>query len=143
MKRSASLALLILLVPFAYVTAWSQGSGNSEPLRCVRLSLIDRTEVIDDRTIAFFMRGGDIYINHLNRVCTNLYREKRFSYRTQTSQLCSSDYISVLENVGIGLSRGASCGLEYFVPSDEEEIAVLKGEDLEAEVTVEEIDLEE
>lgn len=143
MKLSATLLLSILLSQFPYATASSQGSENSEPVRCVSLSRIDRTEVIDDRTIAFYMRGSDIYLNRLRRTCTNLEREGRFSYRTATSQLCSSDFISVLEDFGLGLSRGATCSLDFFVPSHEEEIALLKEEVEAAEVSVEEIDLEE
>jgi len=142
MKRSASLALLILVAQFPFATASSQ-DGNSEPVRCVSLARIDFTEVIDDRTIAFHLRGGDIYLNRLRRVCQGLEREKRFSYRTVTRRLCSSDSISVLENTGFGISRGSTCRLSMFDPSHEDEIAILKGEELEAEISVEEIDPEE
>lgn len=143
MKPSAILSLFVLLSLCPYASALSQGSENSEPLRCVSLSRIARTEVINDRTIAFHLRGGEIYLNHLRRECSGLEREGRFSYRSVNSRLCRSDFISVLELSGFGPTRGASCSLDTFMPSDEEEIAVLKGQEEEAEILVEEIDLEE
>ena len=116
-------------------------ADGDEPVRCVSLKRIDRTEVIDDRTIVFHMKGGDIYVNQFDRACPNLDRNRAFSYRTSTGQICSVDSITVLENFGFGLRRGASCGLNEFVPADEEHVEMLKGEQEPADVTVEEIDV--
>ena len=143
MKRQARLLSYFLLSALPLATASSQDSDDiddaadaaEEPARCITLSRIDRTEVIDDRTIAFHMRNGDIYLNRLDRACRNLDRGRPFSYRTSTSQLCSVDVITILEEFGVGLSPGASCGLGLFEPSDEEELALLKGEEEPAEIT--------
>jgi hypothetical protein len=141
MKTTSSLFLLLLVSFYPYSDASAQDDG--EPLRCVSLNRIDRTEVIDDQTIAFHLRGGDILLNRLGRTCNGLAREDRFSYRVTSGQLCRSDSITVLENSVFGLGRGASCVLNDFDPSDEDELAVLKKEELEAEVTVEEVDPDE
>ena len=143
MKREfCSIALtgsLLLVLP----STDAQDGDSQEPVRCVALSRIDRTEVIDDRTIAFFMRGRDIYINHLDVECPRLDRERRFSYRTSTGQLCSIDTITVIENTGFGIGPGVSCRLGMFVPTTEEALAILKGDEEPAEITVEDIEVEE
>ena len=39
---------------------------------CVSIRRIDRTEIIDDRTIVFHMIGKEIYLNKLPRRCPGL-----------------------------------------------------------------------
>ena len=98
---------------------------DREPVRCIMPSRIDRTEVIDARTVVFHMRGRDAYVNRLRTDCPRLVREKRFSYDVRTNRLCSVDSITVLEWWGTGLSRGMSCGLGEFYPITEEEAELL------------------
>ena len=114
---------------------------ESEPQRCIQLSRINNTEVVDEKTIAFYLRGGRIYLNQLRRECRGLSDSKPFSYRTSTGRLCSVDSITVLENYGFGLTPGASCGLGMFVPIDEDSLAILLGDEKEAEITVTDIDV--
>jgi hypothetical protein len=133
----------ILLLLLALAAAGTRGASGQERLRCVSVASIDRTEVIDDRTIAFFLSGGRIYVNRLDRACPNLNRGRPFSYRTSTGQLCSVDVITVVEDFGQGLDRGASCGLGEFVPTDKETLEMLKGEREPVEVTPEEVEVEE
>ena len=143
MIRSLQLVALWLATQLPFASASSQVIEDAESVRCVSLTRIARTEVIDDRHIAFYLRGGDILVNRLPRECRSLARENRFSYRTSTGQLCSIDSITVLSNFGGGLSRGASCGLGRFIPADEDYIASLRGDEEPAEITVEEIEVEE
>ena len=143
MNRSANLLLLCLLSLLPLSPASAQGDEDNDPARCIRISLIDRTEIIDDRTIAFHMRGGDIYLNQLDRTCIGLDRGDPFSYGTATGQICRNDFITIIERGGFGLQRGASCGLGMFTPTDEESLSMLKGEEEEAEVTIESIEVEE
>jgi hypothetical protein len=98
---------------------------DREPVRCIIPSRIDRTEVIDEQTVVFHMRGRDAYINRLPNACRSLAREKRFSYDLRTNRLCSVDSITVLEWWGSGLNRGMSCGLGEFYPITEEEAELL------------------
>jgi len=70
--------------------------------------------VIDDQTIDFKMRGGDIYRNRLPNRCGGLGFEEAFSYKTSTNQLCSVDIIHVLSQTGGRLDTRGACGLGKF-----------------------------
>ena len=90
-------------------------------------------------TNSSFSTCGD----RLDRACPGLDRDRPFSYRANNSRICSIDSITVLENSAFGLTRGFTCGLGVFEPSNEEAIALLKGEQEEAEVTVIDIEVED
>lgn len=92
---------------------------------CITTRAIRSTDIIDDRTILFEMRGGDYYVNNLTRTCRGLKREGRFSYRVSIGRLCSVDMIRVLERFGRGLEEGIGCGLGQFFPITEEEAELL------------------
>ena len=114
---------------------------DREPVRCIAPSRIDRTEVIDERTVIFHMRGSDTYLNRLSYACPRLVREKRFSYDIRTNRLCNVDVIYVLEWWGRSLRRGPGCGLGMFYPITEEEAELLDidpSEMREAEAVIEE-----
>ena len=96
-----------------------------EKEKCVSLARIDRTRVVDERTILFYMRGADIYMNRLPHRCIGLRRGKTFMYKTSLNRLCNVDIITVLDDIGFGFSRGASCGLGNFQPIGEEAAKML------------------
>ena len=98
---------------------------DREPVNCIMPTRIDRTEIIDERTILFYMRGGDIYRNRLAYDCPRLVRERRFSYDVRTNRLCNVDSITVLEYWGTSLRQGMACGLGQFYPITEEEAEML------------------
>jgi hypothetical protein len=98
---------------------------DREPKRCILAYRIDRTEVINDRTILFHMTGNQIYLNELTEDCRRLDRSKRFSYTLRTNQLCDVDFITVIEGFGSSLRQGVSCGLGMFYPITEEEAELL------------------
>ena len=87
-----------------------------DPVNCVQTSQIRSTQVQDDQTIDFTMRNGQVFRNTLPNRCPGLGFSRAFSYSTSTSQLCSVDIITVIEQGG-GPRRGASCGLGQFVPA--------------------------
>ena len=116
-------------LPLQPVAAQSDGNdvGERVPERCISLTRVDRTEVVDDRTIIFHMRGGGgIYLNHLARECPGLEREERFMYSPTSNRLCDVDTVTVLERWGFGLTRGFTCSLGMFHPINEVELAELK-----------------
>jgi len=110
---------------------------------CVSIRRIDRTEILDDRTIVFHMLGKDIYLNKLPRRCPGLRSAGTYSYKNQTGRLCDVDLITVLNQFGGGFSRGASCGLGDFFPITEDELAVLKNPELDVEPETTEAEIEE
>ena len=80
--------------------------------RCVSLAQIRSTRVLDAQTILFEMGGNKTLANRLPRKCPGLAFEKRFGYKTSLNQLCNTDVITVLTNIG----AGATCGLGFFEP---------------------------
>jgi hypothetical protein len=97
------------------------------PRRCVSVARIRNTDILDDRTILFYMRGNrEVYRTYLPRECPGLERNDRFSYQTQNGQLCDSDTITVLEQFGAGLSPSFTCRLGDFFPITREEAEDLK-----------------
>ena len=94
--------------------AWKAAKPSGKPESCINLQQIRESRVRDDQTIDFYMLGGKVYRSTLPNSCPQLGFEKRFSYKTSLSQLCSTDIITVLTSPGI--SPGASCGLGQFQP---------------------------
>jgi hypothetical protein len=90
------------------------------------LTQLDRTDIIDDRNILFYMRGNEIYLNQLPHRCSGLRMADGFSYRRTISRLCNVDLIRPLPRGGIG--GGVSCGLGTFRLITEDEILALKEE---------------
>ena len=95
--------------------------ADNEPVRCLSMSSIRSTKVVDDSTVLFFHGRGRIYVNRLDRECLGLLRTGRFTYQVQSgarhTRLCSTDSITVLESTG----RGFNCGLGMFEPIESEE----------------------
>ncbi len=91
---------------------------SGKPVDCIPIRSIRSSSVKDDRTIDFEVNNKRIYRNILPNSCPSLGFEKRFSYATSLSQLCSVDIITVLWNAGPGLQPGASCGLGKFQPME-------------------------
>ncbi len=86
-----------------------------EPVNCLLLQNIRETKVIDDATIDFYTRSGQVYRNRLPNSCPQLGFERAFSYATSITQLCNVDIITVILTTS-PLQRGASCGLGKFTP---------------------------
>ncbi|MEJ8566084.1 DUF6491 family protein [Elongatibacter sediminis] len=126
--------LCVLALLFLSVAAQAEDKQMNEeleyvsgpPEQCIRLQRIDRTEVLDDYSILFHMKGGDIYLNRLPHRCPGLAFRDSFMYRTSLNQLCNVDIITVLDNMGFGFSPGASCGLGLFYPVSKEDVKQLK-----------------
>jgi hypothetical protein len=128
LKKAICGIALTASVVAASDAARAQRSVEDEPIvrtpeDCVILRRIDRTEVVDDTTILFYMRGGEIYRNSLERTCPDLERVNSFSYRTSTNRLCSVDTITVFDP--ISNVPGFTCGLGDFRPITAEEAELL------------------
>ncbi len=95
---------------------------------CVQLNWIQRTEVVSDYSIVFYMRDGRIFLNSMPRRCPQLGHEKRFMYSVPQNRLCRSDTITVLSNFGFGLEPAASCVLSAFTPISKAAAEALKAE---------------
>ena len=81
-------------------------------LRCVNLTQIRDTDILDDQNIAFIMSHKKAYVNELPRRCPRLEMEDAFGYQLSTSRLCNMDMISVINRNGGGVYN--RCGLGKF-----------------------------
>jgi len=95
----------------------AEGEGlDRTPQDCIATNRIRGTDVVDDRTILFAMRGGQHYTNILERECPGLERHKRFMHETTGGRLCDIDTITVLEQWTGRLTPGFTCRLGQFHP---------------------------
>ncbi|MEO8466116.1 MAG: hypothetical protein ABI640_12300 [Gammaproteobacteria bacterium] len=124
-----ALTLPWLLAGSAATYADEDSAFNRTPRDCVITQSIARTDILDDQTIIFYMRGKNVaYRNYLPKKCPGLKRWDRFGYHVTAGRLCSIDTITVLENaaVGVGFGNGFTCRLGDFHPLSPEDIASLK-----------------
>jgi hypothetical protein len=83
---------------------------------CVRISEIDKIDIVDSDTLIFRLRRGKVYRNELPHRCPGLRPDDTLMYRSSVGRLCSIDVVTVLEDWGFGYAPGASCGLGMFEP---------------------------
>jgi hypothetical protein len=96
------------------------------PVNCILVNRIRRTEVIDDQSILFFMRGNQIYRAMLPYTCLGLEREQRFAYEVRGGRLCNNDTITVIDRTSFG-STGMTCPIGLFHPTTLEAVQELRG----------------
>ena len=131
MHRIILLSLLLISPAFADEAE----EADTEPMlrkegtvECISLARLDRTRVVDDSTILFYMLGPDVYVNRLRRKCNGLARTDALSYQTSLNRLCNVDIITGLRQSGGSFFPAARCGLGLFVPISEIELEQLLAE---------------
>jgi hypothetical protein len=124
----------VRLSPFSFGAAFvasvlftAAQSQNSTPAGtredCVVLRSKTRMQVVDDKTILFFVggRNGDVFRNDVQGVCPGLRRNRTITYAATSSRiprLCKNDLINVVDT-------SASCPLGDFRLISAEEAANL------------------
>ena len=91
--------------------AWVE---DGPPVSCISTNRIRRIGVVDSRTIDFEMTGRQMYRNSLPFSCSGLTFNQAIRHNSRTSQLCSTNCITVRAPGG-GWS-GATCALGRFQP---------------------------
>jgi len=109
-----------------YVQAVEDADEYGEPQQCISLTHLDRTDIVDDRNILFYMRGKDIYLNQLPNRCSGLRMADGFSYRRTVNQLCNIDLIRPFRSWD--MRGGISCGLGTFKLITEDQVLAMKEE---------------
>jgi hypothetical protein len=132
----SALALPWLVAGSSASRADDDATFNRTPRDCVITQSIARTDILDDQTIIFYMRGKNIaYRNYLPKKCPGLKRADRFYYQVTAGRLCNIDMITVLENSVFGgfdrgfdsrFDRGFTCRLGDFHPLSPDDIASLR-----------------
>ena len=97
---------------------------TGEVQKCINRFRLGRTEVLNDYTILFHMKGGKTYKSELPFRCYLLGSERRFSYTLSSALLCSDTIITIF-SVGGGIK--ASCGIGDFEELEEIEEAATTG----------------
>jgi len=112
----AALALTTIAAPGSARdrNAIPEATPVGKPQSCIPLRSIRQSLVRSDSIIDFRVANRKYYRVTLPQGCPGLNYERRFSYATSLSQLCSNDIITVLYQAP--LQRGASCGLSQFQP---------------------------
>ena len=123
MTRKSLTALLGGVAALSLASAAAQDDDeeeSEEPLRCLSMTSIRSTVVVDDQRVLFFQGRDRVFLNRLDRECLGLARSGTFTYEVQSgarhARLCSTDSITVLETTG----RGLNCGLGLFEPLSRE-----------------------
>lgn len=122
MRKLRTMVSALALAAALAGAAWAQADGNpdaeSNPAigkkgpDCIELHRIDRTEILDDSTILFHMKGKTTYISELPYRCHGLKFERGYAYSTSISNICGNvDTITVLR-------RGNACALGPFYEYD-------------------------
>lgn len=87
--------------------------------KCVRLSDIRESPIVDDKTIVLKMRGRDDFKRVDMRGSCSGMKFSGIGHTTPTNELCTSDAITVLQPVG------ASCMIQQIVTIDKAEADTL------------------
>jgi hypothetical protein len=126
-RKCMTVLLGVTALSFASAAAQDDEDESDEPLRCLSMSSIRSTVVVDDKRVLFIQARDRVFLNRLDRECLGLARSGTFSYKVQSgarhARLCSTDSITVLETSGHGLN----CGLGLFEPLSQEEAESVVG----------------
>jgi hypothetical protein len=118
---------MLVAAALAAVTPLAPAAERSvEPERCLQLSRVDSTEVLNNRQILFRTRAREYFVNNLPHPCPGLRRGSTLMFRTSIDLVCDVDVVTVVESMGWGMRPGASCGLGRFEPVDEGEVEQLR-----------------
>lgn len=116
--RTLALVIGLLAAGAANAQATNVTEANAEKsVNCLHIKQITNTKIIDDQNIVFKVSGNKFYNNQLPHKCPGLKSANKFMYETSLSELCNVDIISVLNDFGGSLTKGASCGLGVFTPT--------------------------
>ncbi|MGE4064021.1 MAG: DUF6491 family protein [Rhodospirillaceae bacterium] len=116
--KTSLIALAAALVVGAATSATAADPVGSTH-KCVRLSDIQDSPIIDDRTILLRMRGRDNFKRVDMRGRCSGMEFSGIGHSTPTAELCTSDSITVLQPVG------AVCMIDQIVTIDKAEADTL------------------
>ena len=128
---AASSATALLLCLGTAALAAENVDAEARTKSCLSLARIRSTEVLDAQHILFKMNDGSMYLSTLPHRCPGLNRHSAYMHKTSLPQVCDLDIITVLDSMGNGFMRGASCGLGEFVPVEQSAVDTLR-EDLKS-----------
>lgn len=135
-NSSQYLKVFVLLSTFLFSSnvSWAQEEAEKDSKevpgikRCLSLVSIKDTRILDDKNIIYYGMGKKIYRNHLPRRCPGLRPSSTYLHKPILGQVCSLDFITVIDGFSSHFFRGASCSLGKFEPITKEQLEALKEE---------------
>ena len=109
--RNPILRCFLLFALFAAFAQAKAGAVQNQDVDCLRLSEVKGTDVIDNQTIMFNMRGGGAIEMKLQFECPTLKFDNAFYYSVIGGRLCKTDMITT--------RSGFSCPIEAFENLDQ------------------------
>jgi hypothetical protein len=92
-------------------------SRSRAPRSCLPHPTIDRTKILNDRTIVFVTRDDTIYQNELPKQCPGLKRNSLVNYGIANGRMCAGDRFQILWEIRPGNYQPAAvCALGSFRP---------------------------
>jgi hypothetical protein len=86
-------------------------ADDAKTNRCLEVYQIDHTRVVDDQTILFYLRGGQVLKNTLSFRCVGLRTSTRgFTYVADNDEICGN-----LQSIKVN-DTGEVCELGGFQP---------------------------
>lgn len=128
LSAAAAVAALTFTLTLAATEAAAEEAGPHQTLgdRCIRVSRIFESQVIDEQTVILDMRGGPDLKMALAGKCHGLRHYRGFSYSSSIDHLCArTDVIRVIRG---SRGRGSTCAIASFTPLTADESAALKAE---------------
>lgn len=123
MNALKTLVLFVVMTSFAQLALAEDEADplagytlTGEQQKCLRTPFIRDTKVLDDSTILFRMRSGELYVNQLDKPCPQLKKNNSFTYRAPVgNQLCNNDAIVVFYSGALlGFNEGPTCSINGF-----------------------------
>ncbi len=117
--KTSILALAAILALGAGATSAVAQDAVGSTQKCVRLSDIRESPIVDDKTIVLKMRGRDEFKRvDMRGTCSGM-KFSGIGHSTPTGELCTSNAITVLQ------PAGANCMIEQIVTIDKAEADTL------------------
>jgi hypothetical protein len=117
--RPPFLRSAIAALPLFAAAAGAQ--DNSKPETCINVSRVQRMEILDERTILFFLPGDVVYRNSLRDRCPNIDQTNN----SVDYQITSSRLARLCANELLHTRQGNTCRLGSFEPITPEQASAL------------------
>lgn len=123
-RASAAAAGVALTLAATGVAAQEASPHQTLGDRCIRISRIFESQVIDEQTVILDMRGGPDLKMELADKCPGLRNHRGFSYSSSIDRLCAHG--DVIRAIRDSHGLGSTCAIASFTPLTADESAALK-----------------
>ena len=94
--------------------------------RCINRRLVRKTEVLDDRHIAFQVSRSEYYLAQFEHRCIGMRRKQPIQIVSRGSGICEFDRVRPIDDFGGGAMLGAVCSMPKLQKITKEQLVALK-----------------